>query len=1078
MRVGTSILACLLVFNVCFAAVCLNDCSNHGACNIHGDCVCYPNYVRHDCSFYNKSLEAHEVVNDGRVHHHQMILYYIDIPHSSLRYNSLKITMRRMTPQGDPDLYVRYEHEPSTMYYDFHNISTHEYHTVFIPADRIRTGRYYIGVWGFSHTPSNFHLEVKAEKECLRHCSMHGQCVDGHCRCDAGYLGRDCALSWPSLREGEWRETTVHSHQFMYFRIFVDPSLAKHLRIEMENMNPEMGTDPDLFLRWQHRPTRHLHDYFNISTKAKTVIEVPTSHIRRGVYYAGVYGFYGNCHVRVRYSSVEVEPLALGHAIEGTVAFHKFSLYKVFVDEAHADNVHVTLRSTGGAPEVFMRYENIPSRYHFDARNDTTPVATLHLTKSAVRTGFYYIGVYGNVANAPKDALFGYTLLVETSRGCRDPTCHGKGTCQAGRCVCTDGYSGDMCEYKFDRTVGSPYSHEDCVAAGFFGCYQIEATARTDLLTAHFRTLANGTAEYYGRRGARPTLALWDFKTFPDEQHEVLFQVPKEIVQGPATYFFCAFGVGGHPTFSAQIEAHENRCMNNCSGHGRCIDGACQCDSGYADVDCSVRVAVLEDGETVEGAAALLQWKYYTINFEDTTDLNTLTIRMHANSGDPDLYVSKLDFPTTTKYDHCDISLHRDHEIVLRRPEFGAGVYHIGVFGFEAATFSINATATLECPNGCSGHGECVNGHCQCRDTWTLEDCSAEDTELSDGQTTPADLTAQHWRFFHVRVPHGTHKFHVHMRHQHVQTARPLLFVRQGERPDAAHFDYLNVTRGAMLSIDVLQEEKFTGGPWYIGVYHFGVSERVYVHVELKTSCPHDCSGHGVCVKGVCHCNESWAGADCSAPFQYFPPYSNRTIEDLEQGQWMYFNFPTQEQYVRDLTILAYTYKRSASDAQVGLYWRHHGLPTRKVYDRKNTTMSMNEQTIHFSHPSKAQGESFFGVTSLQGTSSLYIQILWTDKCKNQCWHHGACIEDAGKYKCQCKKGYEGDDCSRRITSIPAGLMALIIVVAVAVIAAGIVTVVVILYRRRQQQQADYKRVDLAMEQGYTAASDYEPPKP
>lgn len=28
-------------------------------------------------------------------------------------------------------------------------------------------------------------------------------------------------------------------------------------------------------------------------------------------------------------------------------------------------------------------------------------------------------------------------------------------------------------------------------------------------------------------------------------------------------------------------------CFNNCSGHGRCVDYACECDPGYDGDDCS-----------------------------------------------------------------------------------------------------------------------------------------------------------------------------------------------------------------------------------------------------------------------------------------------------------------------------------------------------------------------------------------------------------------------------------------------------------------------------------------------------------
>ena len=37
----------------------------------------------------------------------------------------------------------------------------------------------------------------------------------------------------------------------------------------------------------------------------------------------------------------------------------------------------------------------------------------------------------------------------------------------------------------------------------------------------------------------------------------------------------------------------------------------------------------------------------------------------------------------------------------------------------------------------------------------------------------------------------------------------------------------------------------------------------------VASDCPGDCSGHGDCVRNVCHCTGNWDGSDCSLYNQY-----------------------------------------------------------------------------------------------------------------------------------------------------------------------------------------------------------------
>jgi hypothetical protein len=171
------------------------------------------------------------------------------------------------------------------------------------------------------------------------------------------------------------------------------------------------------------------------------------------------------------------------------------------------------------------------------------------------------------------------------------------------------------------------------------------------------------------------------------------FTVLDQLSNGVTTYFWVqagnstiSEGVGYLAPMSTAVSATPQlRCPGEpqCSGHGTCNAGTCECQFGYSTADCSV---TCPNGPTCSGRG---------------TCTEGACVCQGGFSG-PDCSVTCPGGPSCT----------------------GHGTCTNGVCGCQNGYSGPDCSVT--CPNGptCSGHGTCTNGMCGCQNGYSGPDCS------------------------------------------------------------------------------------------------------------------------------------------------------------------------------------------------------------------------------------------------------------------------------------------------------------------------------------------------------------------
>ncbi|XP_060653283.1 teneurin-m isoform X1 [Drosophila nasuta] len=263
---------------------------------------------------------------------------------------------------------------------------------------------------------------------------------------------------------------------------------------------------------------------------------------------------------------------------------------------------------------------------------------------------------------------------------------------------------------------------------------------------------------------------------------------------------------------------------------------------------------------------------------------------------------------------------------------------------------------TQNCPNGCSGNGQCLLGHCQCNPGFGGDDCSESVCPVLCSQhgdyTNGECICNPGWKGKECSLRHDECEVADCNGHGHCVSGK------------------CQCMRG------------------YKGKF----CEEV--------DCPHpNCSGHGFCADGTCICKKGWKGVDCATmdqdALQCLPDCSGHGTFDLDTQTCTCESKWSGDDCSKELCDLdCGQHGRCEGDAcACDPEWGGDYCNTRLCDSRCNEHGQCKNGTC----------------LCVTGWNGKHCTI---EGCPNSCAAHGQCrVSGEGQWECRCYEGWDGPDC-------------------------------------------------------------------